>query len=185
MGGHARHGQAAHRTLAGAVIAAALPVGIGHDRLSADLMKGDVLRRVAGGSGDRQGAEHALRIARHPFQHLHAPHGAADHGEQPFDAELIQKSSLRPDHVADGDHREIQTVRLFRSFRGLHRSGCSHATAENIGANDEIAIRVDWLARADDHLPPAAFAGDRVRVSGELVAGQGMTDENGVAAITN
>ena len=44
--------------------------------------------------------EHALGIARRPLQHLHAAHRAADHAEQPLDAEMVDQQRLRAHHVA-------------------------------------------------------------------------------------
>ena len=118
---HARDRKAADRAFAGVVIRPALPVGIGHDRLAPDLVKGDVLGRMARRGGDRESAEDAIRIARRPLQHLHAPHRAADHGEEPLDAELIQKPRLHPDHVADGDDRKAETVGFLGVARDFHR----------------------------------------------------------------
>src|SRR3546814_5894275 len=39
------------------------------------------------------------------------------------------------------------------------------------------------LAWPDDQLPPARLAGDRVRFGGELVAGQGMADEDRIRLV--
>ena len=91
-------------------VAAAAPVGIGHDGLAADLVEGDVLRRMPGRRGDRHGGEDALRIERRPLQHLHAAHRAAGDAEQRVDAEMVDQHGLRPHHVADGDDRQIEPV---------------------------------------------------------------------------
>src|SRR6516165_7880884 len=73
---HAGDGEAARGAAAGTQIAARAPVGIGDDRLTADLVKGDVLRRMTRRGGDRHGGEDAFRIARSPLQYLHAAHRA-------------------------------------------------------------------------------------------------------------
>src|SRR3546814_15981800 len=39
------------------------------------------------------------------------------------------------------------------------------------------------LAWPDDQLPPARLAGDRVRLGGELVAGQGMADADSIRLV--
>src|SRR3546814_5945499 len=57
----------------------AAPVEIGHDRLAADLVEGDVLRRVAGRGGDGHRGEDLVRILRRPLEHLHAAHRPAGH----------------------------------------------------------------------------------------------------------
>src|SRR6185437_7646410 len=49
---HARDAEAALRPTARGVVIAILPVRVGHDRLASDLVKRDVLRRMACGAGD-------------------------------------------------------------------------------------------------------------------------------------
>src|SRR6516162_11282778 len=51
VGRHAGDCEAAHRVSAEAQVAAAAPLGIGHYRLAPDLVKRDVLRRMARGAG--------------------------------------------------------------------------------------------------------------------------------------
>ena len=109
---HARDREPAPRIGALDEIAAVPPIRIGHHRLTADLVEGDVLRRMARRAGDRQRAEHALGIARGPLQHLHAAHRAAGHREQRVDAKLVEQHRLRAHHVANGDDREIEAPRL-------------------------------------------------------------------------
>ena len=75
---HARDREPAPRIGAFGKIAAAAPFRIGHHRLAADFVEGDVLRRMPRRRRDRQRREYALRIARRPLQHLHAAHRAAD-----------------------------------------------------------------------------------------------------------
>ena len=74
MRAHARDREPAARICALQKIAAGTPFRIGHHGLAADLVERDVLRRVPRRAGNRQRAEHALRIARCPLQHLHAAH---------------------------------------------------------------------------------------------------------------
>ena len=62
---HARHAEALGRRLA-AVVVAAVPVGVGHDRLAADLVEGDRLRGLAGGGGQGHAEVHALGMRRRP-----------------------------------------------------------------------------------------------------------------------
>ena len=112
--GHARDGEALARALALVEIAALAPVGIGHHRLAADLVEGDVLRGMARRAGDRHRGEHAVLIGRGPFQHLHAAHRAAEHAEHVGNAEMIEQPRLRPHHVAHGDDREVEPVGLAR-----------------------------------------------------------------------
>ena len=162
------------------MIAAAAPFRIGHDRLTADLVEGDVLRRMPRGAGDRQRREHALRIALRPLQHLHAAHRAADDGEQRLDAEMVEQHGLRPHHVADGDDGKFQPPGLAGGGIGGGRAGRAHATADHVAADDEIAVGVDRLAGTDQGLPPALLAGDRMDVGDVLVAGEGMADEHGI-----
>src|SRR4029079_544013 len=105
---------------------------------------------------------------------------AAKHAEQLGDAEMVQQSRLRADHVAYGDDWEVETKRAACGRVGRARPGRAHAAAEDIGAQHEIAVGVDRLARADHGLPPARLAGDRMEVCNMLVASQRMADEHEV-----
>ena len=180
MRGHARDGEAVARHLAERMIVAAAPVGIGHHGLASDLMEGDVLRGMPGGRGDRHGREHAIRVARGPFQHLHAAHRPADDAEQLVDAEMVDEAHLRIHHVADGDDGEIQPVWLACVRVDRCRTGRAHAAAENVWADDEVAVGIDRLAGADKRRPPTRLLGYGVLAGDVLVAGQGMADEDGV-----
>ena len=121
---HARDREPAPRVGAFGEIAALPPVGVRHHGLAADLVEGDVLRRMARRGRDRQRREHALRIARRPFQHLHAAHRAARDRKQRRDAEMVEQHRLRAHHVADGDDGKIEAPGLagLRIGRGRARS---------------------------------------------------------------
>ena len=183
MRAHARDREAAARIGAFQKIAAAAPFRIGHDRLAADLVERDVLRRMAGGAGDRQRREHALRIARRPLQHLHAAHRAAGDREQRVDAEMIEQHGLRAHHVADGDDGKFEAPGLAGLRIGRGRAGRAHAGADHVRADHEIALGVDRLAGADHGLPPAGFAGDRMHARHVLVAGERMADQHRIGAL--
>src|SRR5664280_1883747 len=71
MRAHARHGEATTRKSNFQIIAAAAPVLVGGEAIMADLVERDVLRRMAGGAGNRQRRENTLRIGSGPLQHLH------------------------------------------------------------------------------------------------------------------
>ena len=143
-------------------------------------MEGDVLRGMARGASDRHGGEDPVLIGRGPLQHLHAAHGAAEHAQHVGNAEMIEQPRLRPHHVGDGDDRELEPVRAPGRRVDRARPGRAHAAADHVRADDEEAIGVDRLARADHDLPPARLAGDRMGVGDMLVAGQRMTDQHEV-----
>ncbi len=178
--GHAGHREAPRRRGLVQAIVAALPVRVGHDRLASDLVERDVLRRMAGGAGDRHGGEHPLGVARGPFQHLHPAHRPADDAEEIGNAEMVDQRRLRTDHVADGHDREAQVPGLAGPGIGVERARRAQASAQHVAADDEVACRVQDLARADDALPPAGLAGDGIAVGDELVARQRMADQDGV-----
>jgi len=66
----------------------------------------------------------------------------------------------------------------------FHGACGPHTPAENVGADDKVAIRVQGLAGSDHQRPPTFFARMWVGLGGELVTGQRMTDQNGVAALS-
>ncbi len=165
------------------LVGAAAPLRIGHDGLASDFVERDVLRRMARGAGDRHRGEHPVGIGRRPLQHLHAAHRPADHGEQPVDAEMVDQPALQPHHVPDRDDREFQAIGLPGRGVGAAGTGRSHAAAQHVGRNHEIAAGIDRQARPHHHLPPAGLAGDGVLVGHELVAGEGMADQDGVGLL--
>jgi hypothetical protein len=118
-----------------------------------------------------------------PFQHLHAAHRAADHAEQVGDAEPVDEPGLGAHHVADGDHRKVQPVGAAGGGIDRCRPGRAEAAADDVRADDEIAVGVDRLAGADDGFPPAGLARHRMTAGHVLVAGQRMADQHRVGAI--
>ena len=180
---HARNREPAPRIGALDEIAAVPPIRIGHHRLAAHLMEGNVLRRMARRAGDRQRAEHALGIARGPLQHLHAAHRAARHREQRVDAKLVEQHRLGTHHVANGNDREIEAPRLAGLRIGRSRTGRAHAAADHVGADDEVTLGVDRLAGTDHRLPPAGFSGHRIGACNVMVAGQRVAEQYCVAAV--
>ena len=76
---------------------------------------------------------------------------------------MIDQRRLRPHHVADGHDRESAGSRAGRSS-GSVSSGpvVPMQSAEHVDADDEVARRIEHLARADDALPPAVLAGHRM-----------------------
>ena len=182
MGGHPGYGQATAGSGANCAVIAGMPVRIGHDRLPPDLVKGDVLGRVAGSRCKHDGGEHALGVSRRPLQGLHAAHRAADDGEQLINTQMIEQPGLRTHHVGDGDHRESGAVG--RACRGVRvsRAGAAHTAPQNIRADDEVAVGIEGFSRPDQRVPPARLAGDGMIIGDVLIAGQGMADQDRIAA---
>ena len=63
------------------------------------------------------------------------------------------------------------------------RAGRAHAAAQHVDADDEVARRIEHLARPDQALPPALLAGHGMLLGDELVAGQRMADQDGVRLV--
>ena len=149
-------------------------------------VKGDILRGMMRRSRNGGGGIDRFRIGRGPFQHLHAAHGTANHGKPAADPKLFHQALLRAHHVADRHRRKIRAPRPakpapsgIRHFTA--RPGGAHAAAQHIGADQKIAIRIQRPAGADDILPPAGLAGDRVSFGDILIARQRMADQHRIA----
>ena len=69
---HPRHAHAGVRLAAGAVVVAALPRRVGHDRAPRDRVPGDALRLERVGAGDRDDRVDLIRVEDGPFERLHA-----------------------------------------------------------------------------------------------------------------
>ena len=182
MRGHARDREALRGPGALDEISPAAPVGVGHHRLSADLMEGDILRGMACRGRDRQGSEDAIGIARGPLQNLHAAHRAAGDAKERLDAKVVEQQGLRPHHVGDGDDRKVEPERVAGLRVDRRRAGGAHAAAEDIRADDEESVGVEGPAGTDHRFPPAGPACHRMKVRDMLVCGQRVADEKGVRA---
>ena len=180
---HARHGEPPLGMPAVVQVIPAAPVRVRHDGLAADLVEGDVLRRMAHRGGDGHGGEDAGGVERGPFQRLHAAQGAAEDREHLFYPQVIEQHRLGADHVADGDDGEFQAPGLAGLRVDLLRPGGSHAAAQDIDAKDAVTVRIQGLARAHHQLPPARLAGHRMDTGGELVAGQRVADQDDVGLV--
>ena len=137
-----------------------------------------------------------------PLQRLHAAERAAGHRREPFDPEHVKERALGPHHVGDGDHGEVRPVRLARRRVDRRRPRRAAAAAEQVRGDDEEAVGVECLARADHPVPPAqrlagravailgpepvarALAGRRLREAGGVgVAAEGMAYQDDVVAL--
>src|SRR5690606_1679581 len=132
---------------------------------------------MPGGRGNGYRGEPAFRMPCRPLQHLHAAHRAADDAEELVDAEPVDEPYLGIDHVADRDDGKAEAVRFARLRIDGGRPSRSHASADDIRADDEEAIRVDRLAGPDHRLPPARLARDRMPVGRVLVARERMANQ--------
>ena len=184
MADHARDAQAPPRDDALLVEMAAVEIGIGDDRAARHLVEGDVLGREVGRAGDHHRVAHAPRVLQGPRQRLHAAEAAAHHRRQLLDAQRVQQPGLGVDPVLHRDHRKVRAVDAAGVGVHVHRPGRAEARSQVVDADDEEAVGVHRLARADHGVPPAL---------GALLAGVGagdvvrrverMADEHRVAAL--
>ncbi len=164
-----------------AVIVALVPIGVGHDGLPAHFVEGDLLRAVARGGGDGDGGDHAIRDMPPPIR---AP------ACRPWSRRVTESSRWMPSesisifcsahHVADGDHGERHGVGAAGGGIDGRRAGGAAASAQHVGADDEVAVGVERLAGADHVVPPAGLAGFVADAGGVRVARESVQHQDGV-----
>ena len=138
---------------------------------------------MARGCRDGKRRVDALGIAGRPLQDLHATHGPASDAGQGGDTQVIQQHRLRADHVPDGDDGELKPIGLAGRRVDVMRPARAHAPADDIGADDLEAVRIDRQARPDHRRPPSGLAGNRMRARRILVAGQRVAKQHGIGLV--
>jgi len=177
---HSGHRQADGRIL-GMIIVPLLKILIAEDGVSADGVKRDALRAESRGGGDGDRRFDPVGIANGPFQDLHASHAASDDGQEFLNAQVVQQVALQIDHIADGNHGKGEGIG-FSGFRIDAAGPCgSHATAEAVGANDKIFVRVYGLARPDHDIPPSELGVFGMVPACDMgITGKGVANQNRV-----
>ena len=102
---------------------------------------------------------------------------------QPLDPEMVEQHRLRPHHIGNGQHRKIHPPGLIGSRIDRRGTRAAETAADHIGADDKMPIGIDRLARPHHPYPPAILACQRVFRGDILIAGQRMTDQDGIAGI--
>ena len=181
MADHPRQGQADGRAVRPVVVLAAVEMRVAQDGVAADDIERQRLAGQPGRGRQRDHPAHAVRVAGGPGQRLVPAQRAADDRQQLADAQRVQQPALHLHHVADGDGGKIAAVGLAGGGVDAAGAGGAAATAQQIGADDEEAVGVDRLARADHDVPPAGIV--LLVVPGDVrIPAEGVADQDGVVA---
>ena len=123
-------------------VVAAIPGRIVADRID-DGFAPDAIAAgdLRGKARERHQRIHEFRMALAPYPGVHAAHRRAHHQPQVIDAQAFREQPvLRLDHVA---------VAVLRKFRAQAVTGLGGlAVSDAVGQHDEVASRVEGLARA-------------------------------------
>jgi hypothetical protein len=171
-GHHARRGEAGGGRFGG-VVGPVPPAGIGDDGLPLGLGEPDGPGGVARRAGDGHDAVHHLREEERPLQHLHPAQRSPHHGADAAHAQGPDQRPLQPHHVPQRHRREAPQPGAARGRVDGGGPGGAVAAAEDVGADDEVAIRIEGLAGPEHPGPPAVHVGG---------AGEGMAHHHGVVA---
>ena len=88
---------------------------------------------------------------------------------------------MHANHVGHGDEREVAAVRSVRFRIDAARTARPLASPQHVGANHEVAVRVDPFARTDEPVPPSRFVVVVVVPAGNMrIARQRVADEDRV-----
>ena len=184
MAKHARQAQPRRGHHPRLKVAPLAKVRIGGDGLPGNFIEGNVLRRKARRAGDGHGGAHPIRIGQGPLERLHAAEAAPDHRCPALDAEAIGQGGLGVHPIRDRHRGKVRAVGPPRGRIQTRGPGAAVAAPEIIQGDDKEAIRVDGFARANGRIPPAGLRILEVVVArGVVMAGEGMADQKGVAAV--
>ena len=154
--GHLAGDAQARRRRVARVEAAAVPLGVRVDGLALRLRGADLPRRVVGAARDGRDGLHVAAAAERPLQRLHATQGATDHrGDAVGPDAVLHHVQVRVHRVSHAHLREVDEVLLARRRVDAQRPGAPVAGAEDVGADDEVLVRVKGLAWAEQASPPA------------------------------
>lgn len=166
------------------VVVAAVPVRIERDRVAADDVEGERLGVQGRARGDHDRAVDFVRMRGDPLHDLDAAEAAADEAREARHADLAQQRAVDLDRVADRETGEVAAPGPPRGGVDARGAGRALAAAEDVRADDAVAVRVDRLAGTDDALPPAGalvLAGVASRYV--RVAREGVADEDDVVVL--
>ena len=94
---------------------------------------------------------------------------------------MLHEPLLRTDHVADRNYGKIKVIRLAGIRVDTARAGGAGTAADDIAANDKIAVRIEGFAGSHHVIPPAGFLVFRGVLAGEVcISGQSVFHEDGV-----
>ena len=179
---HAGDGEADAGAGVGGVVAV-VPIGILENRLAADFIESYGLGTLAGGGGHGEEAVDKMGKGDAPLEHLHAAHGPSDGGVEFGDADGAEPTFLGTNHVGDGNDGEVDAKGLTGGGVDRERTGGALAAADDVTAEDKVAVGVEGFAGADDVVPPAGFAVREAMDTGTvMIAREGVADEDGVVA---
>lgn len=160
------------------VIPTVAPFGVLDDCESFNCTPSDLHRTGGRNRRDRHQRPHEVGVHRAPFEHLHTAHRSADDRQPGVDPQFGHEEPLGTDDVAHRDLREGWAVGLGGVGVDTGRSSGSLTAAQYVGADDEVAIGVEGLPRADQVVPPTVAlvpwleTTGGVRIAGECVAYQ-------------
>ncbi len=167
----------------GARVPALRPGGVGLERRLGPLQEDVVVPGTLGRALKRQDPRHHVRVHRRPVVGLERAHRPAGDEHELVDAEMLRdEAMLGADVVVGGDVGEARPV---PRRGGVARRG-REPVAEHVRDDDEVLVRVEGLAGADQPLVLRVLAGVPRRVDDGVVLGraqgpEGLEDELGRA----
>ena len=123
-----------------------------------------------------------LGVVDRPLQHLHAAERAADGGQRALMPRWARSARCTLDQVRDGEAAGSAARTGVRSPGSSDDGPVVPGSPPRGRRDDEEAVGVERLARADQVVPPAGAGRVAVMARGMRVAGQRVADEDRVAA---
>src|SRR3989304_9890354 len=98
---------------------------------------------------------------------------------------MVNQVTLGANHVGNRDAGKIQRIGFSRQWIDGIRPRASLTSADDIGTDDKMFIRIEGLAGTDHRVPPSRIFVPFMITRGMGIGGKGMEYQNGINILSS